>query len=414
MVRLPFSLEEIRSRGFSVISGEDAARKNLSPSPLDIQTDGLWLIRPGLDKGNWDFPPDAPFSKESELSWRSAVLDENLDSVSLGLPKFLNHGEHGGEFLDLIISDSMSRGDAVLTAKLDGTLIIRSVWNGRVVLRTRNSFFLGPFSRQVMRIVEDRYPFLLDPSWLPDLHLHFEFVSPKNLIIIHYDYDEMVLIHAREDERMLSWEELSLIAEEKGLPLVEDMMMGGVDDPSSLQKRVSELERIGQWYHEGIVIRDPRTGTMAKIKGDDYLSKYRMKYNFSWDDFVTACIESDVSSEGEAKVVVSSKGVDWEILPDIGRWWEIFDERKKRCEDALSWASSTVENDESQNRREFAMMVNSSAPSPMAKSMSFLILDGDDPHDVLSKFVSKEMRFPIGDETRRKTFTLGDDKEVKS
>ena len=415
-MRLPFTLDDMRSRGFTVVSGEEASRKNLHPSPWDIPTEGLWLIRPALDKGRWDFPEGDPFSNESELCWRSAVIDPELTAISLGMVKFHNFHEPGAEPLDRIISDSMSRGDAILTAKLDGTLIIRSVWNGRVVFRTRNSFFLGPFEPQVRNLVEERHPILLDPDWLPHLHLHFEFVSPRNLIIIRYPLDDMILIHAREGHRMASWEELEDISRRGCLHLVEDLMMG-ISDPTSLQYRVTEMERLGQWDHEGIVIRDPRTGTMAKIKGDEYISKYRMKFHFSWDDFVSACLSSNASSEEDARATLATMGVDWELLPDVGRWWEILDERMGRCQKAMRWASATVrrwriENpsptDQREDRKAFAEMVRSSSPSPMAMSISFLILDGKrEEGDILLDLILKETRAPIGqDAIRGKTFSL--------
>ena len=109
-MRLPFSLDEMRSRGFSVISGEGK-----DPSPSGITTDGLWLIRPAIDKNRWDFPEDAPFREDTELCWRSAVVDDDLGVVSLGLPKFLNFHEPGARRLDGIISDSMANGRSVLT-----------------------------------------------------------------------------------------------------------------------------------------------------------------------------------------------------------------------------------------------------------------------------------------------------------
>jgi hypothetical protein len=363
--------------------------------------DGLWLISSSGEKCDWDFPTGEPFRNDSELNWRSAVVDADFRPVSLGLPKFLNYGEPGAGELDKIASRAMDDRSALLTAKLDGSLIIRSVWNGAVYFRTRNSFFLGDFEPLVRRIVDKRYPALADPRFCPNAHLHLELISPQRQIILRYPKDDLVLIHARCGHRMAGWGELASIARGGSLNLVEIVDLIDLEDPRELQIRVTELERQGVWQHEGIVIRDPKSGAMCKVKGEEYLKRYRKAGGgFAWEHFVAICREESANTLVAAQSALRSRGFDWEYVVDAELWWEVFCERLQRCETALEWAQTAMRNwldsgSQLDDHGGFAAMVKREAPSAQAQSLAFALMRGRDIDAFYANTVQREMARPL-------------------
>lgn len=73
---------------------------------------------------------------EEELLFRSLMFNrETGQVVSAGLPKFFNYGE--SELDTILLNNKLAQGEPVLfTEKMDGSLLIRSVINGKVRLRT--------------------------------------------------------------------------------------------------------------------------------------------------------------------------------------------------------------------------------------------------------------------------------------
>ena len=352
----PWSLEEAQARGFRI-----------------KQQDGFTLITPNLKKTQWQFNPDDPYANDSELVWRSALLNERMEAVSLGFPKFGNHGQWGFEELDKKIERSISDRTALLTAKEDGTLVIRSVYEGKVIWRTRNSFDLGPFHDPVM-VLSNLDPLLPMPEYYTEYHMLFEYVSPTNQIIIKYDVPNLILLAIRQDHRLLQKDEWYWPSG----PHIRTMRMS-FHDPIGLQKEISELERDGLWDSEGVVVRTP-DGLMSKIKGSEYLKTFRVRYFFKYGDFAALCLSNKVTDLSEAKSICIANGVDWEAVTCVEDWFKIYSERHSNVNQNAIWAQDHARGWIMDNpnglRKDFANWVQNNAPNDIAKALCFVAYDG--------------------------------------
>lgn len=143
------------------------------------EKNGLTLIVPLRSKYVWT---------DEELWFRSVILDADGSVVSVGFPKFFTFGERP-DLDEKMVSDW---SDAKIYVKLDGSLIIRSVYKGRVMFRTRGAFELpkvtqrGPLRDQVLQYVDMVCPELNDPEYMPDCSLLFEWTSSDHRIVLDY------------------------------------------------------------------------------------------------------------------------------------------------------------------------------------------------------------------------------------
>ena len=393
MQHFPWSVEEAKSRGFRV-----------------RQQDGLTLITPDLKKAKWQFNPDDPYANDSELVWRSALLDENMDAVSLGFPKFPNWSEFGWDDYNWYISESIRDGTALLTAKEDGTLIIRSVHNGKVIWRTRNSFDLGPFHDPVMALVKQNH-YLSEPELWGDCHMLFEYVAPTNQIVVAYDRPRLVLLAIRDDHEMIPYSySVEDAFVEFGIEPIRIMQMSA-RDPIGLHREIDELEQVGLWDCEGLVVRTP-DGLMSKIKGSEYLNVFRMKYMFKYGDFAALCLANGVTDFSEAKEICIANGVDWEVLTCAEEWFNAYSTRQSSITDAAIWAQDNVKTWQLANpngiKRDFAAWVKNNAHNQAEQILAFVAFD-DNPvkwQKTLAGLKDRAIFAPVTIEYRNPWFSL--------
>lgn len=383
-MRFPWSVEEAQARDFRV-----------------QERDGLTLITPSREKSKWKFDPNDPYANDSELVWRSALLNEDMEAVSLGFPKFFNYGEFGADAIDRKIERAISDGSALLTAKEDGTLIIRSVYQGQVIWRTRNSFDLGPFHDPVMELV-NRDPLLTRADCNDDVHMLFEYVSPSNQIVIRYDVPNLILLGCRDCHQILHscyW---------PSGPRVRLIRMSA-RDPWGLQKEITELELDGLWDCEGLVVRTP-DGLMSKIKGSQYLNAFRMKYLFKYSDFAALCLSNQCQSLDQAKDVCVTNGVDWEALYCAEQWWDVYWARMTDVQADVVWAENFLCNWINTygvpNRKAYAQRLN--GVGPRRQAFAFVLLDNNPSkwEKTYQKARDKHIFAPVADEYRSTMFSL--------
>lgn len=363
-------------------------------------TNSSWfLITPRIDKWTWEYDVSNPFSEDSELNWRSSIVNENGFEISGGLPKFMNFGEKREEngdlsYVDQRISDSIGSNSAILTKKEDGSLIIRSVFENRVILRTRGSSQLPEiegsvnFNKLVNELIEDKYSFLLDPSFLPELELYFEFVSPENRIVVVYEKEDLVFIHAkiRENHRLLSWDELEYLAKTYNLNLVETIDLN-CDNACELRDKINSMEKEGSWPFEGIVVRSPE-GFMSKIKGEEYLAQHRLKAGFNYGKMVDVCENQYITDfHSLKKYLEEDLCFDWEAVYGLEEMFSQYQERKQKFSMVVENANNFVSNSNFLERKDFALAVK----DIYYNSIYFALLDGREEKikDVKEKLFNK-------------------------
>jgi hypothetical protein len=134
------------------------------------------------------------------LWYRSRIQHDDGRIVSLGLPKFRNLGDWEADRAQLDKAIAEKR-PVQFSEKLDGTLVIRSVFEGEVIVRMRNHFGLDPeFGTgrvaEINALIDTDMPELRDPDFGSWAHLLFEYVSPINQIVVRHETPRLVCIGA--------------------------------------------------------------------------------------------------------------------------------------------------------------------------------------------------------------------------
>lgn len=275
--------------------------------------DDLVLITPRREKmsrSDW---------ADDELALRSVVLRASTREVlSAGFPKFFNAAESGSATAQLSpeaqrLNIALAAGEPVwFTDKVDGSLCIRSVIDGEVMLRTRGVLPPSPHSDAMRAAAAARYPILLDPAFCPDVSLLFEFVSPEFRIILSYERDDLILLGAVNHSDLTLWDvpELQRLATEHALTLVEIVELP--IDPDALIEAVGAMEG-----REGVVARCDGGATMVKLKSFAYLALHRLRFSLSAKAVRAICVERDVQNLGDFSAYLAEHDADWELMNDL-------------------------------------------------------------------------------------------------
>lgn len=239
--------------------------------------DELRLIVPKQGKAGLG---NGPWVDRDSLKFRSRVEDINGVTVSQGFKKFFNLGT-GPEWCQIGAEDVLKRiewRDAIATLKLDGSLLIRSVYRGKVMLRTRGSFTFEHLDNAAEMVgFQKLYPGLFDPALYPGASLLLEWTSPANVIVLKYHSPGLTLVGA-VDHKSLDYFEmnrLSAVSKRLDVPLVEWFKL----DPSgwdALQTALATNNEV-----EGWVIRLNNEQDLVKVKCAPYLTKHGLKSTLS-------------------------------------------------------------------------------------------------------------------------------------
>ncbi len=228
------------------------------------------------------------------LWWRSRVESvKNSDTVSQGFGKFFNLGQ-GPDGLridaETILTAIRANQRVVATLKYDGSCLIRSVYQGEVMFRTRGSFSYEYHdnANNEMGIFLDKYPLLLDPMWQTDKSLLFEWLTPDFQIVIKYEEPDLRLLGAVHHGhrhfshlRYLTMKELELISTESEIPLIEYHVIDSVQAWHHFYRDVVDHREI-----EGYVLRLNDEQDLVKVKAEPYLTKHGVKSNLSFKSMV--------------------------------------------------------------------------------------------------------------------------------
>lgn len=268
----------------------------------------LVLVRPKKIKHRWE---------QHELWLRSLLCREDGEVVSCGFPKFFNHGEDPAS--DIITEAGLAGGNVLMTEKVDGSLIIRSVVNGVVVLRTRGSHELGPFEDKVVRLIARKYPRILDPNVEPHYSFLFEFVDPEQPVCLRYPAAELY--------------ELGDIDHTEAVPTFWPARRGvsagfGCPRPrlyDGLPAVVAELRAaVGDMQDEGVVVATchPRAHGwhLSKFKSRRYLALHALRSNLTERKAWVYFAERGVASPMSLRSAFDRDGIDWEVGQVAMQW----------------------------------------------------------------------------------------------
>jgi hypothetical protein len=268
----------------------------------------LVQIAPQKSKHRWS---------ADELHLRSLLTRPDGTVVSSGFPKFFNVGED--EAQDAITAETVGGGAAWFTEKLDGSLLIRDVIDGVVLLRTRGSAALsGPRGERAAALVARSAPALLDPAVLPGCSLLFEYLSdhPDDRIILRHDRPRLVA---------LGWMRLNAdrLPIFEGTPEVLAAMTAALGVPGvPLRSLPADLDAaaaiVRDWPDsEGVVVRAPRPDGgmhLAKIKALSYLLSHAAQGHLTAERLRRLCWAEGITTEAALVTALHARGVDWEVL----------------------------------------------------------------------------------------------------
>lgn len=237
---------------------------------------GLRLYTPKHEVGNIGWTRDT-------IQYRSRVEDFNGNVISQGFKKFFNLGT-GPLDLQIGVEDvikSLGKG-AVATLKMDGSLLIRSVYQNKVMLRTRGSLTYEHLDNaHEMEQFFKQYPKLFNPTFYGagGISLLFEWTTPNNIIVLKYAEPKLTLIGAITHNTLhyTSVYTLKWMADHMGVPVVDHFNL----DAHGWDKMQAQLE--SNQDIEGYVIRLHGEQDLVKVKCQPYLTKHGLKSTLTTD-----------------------------------------------------------------------------------------------------------------------------------
>ncbi len=352
-----------------------------------ISENGLHLVHPIRNMWEWN---------DDEKWLRSVVVNDDGFVVSCSWPKFGNFGEFLND-TDTLENELANGGSVNFTHKEDGSLAIRSVIDGQVIMRTRGTMFGGfanhdqdSFGDRFKRVAKEKYPILLDPNFTPEMSLLFEYVAPSNVVVIRYKEEDLIFLGSitHNDLHISSWEDLKSLAECYNLNLVKIHNLPR--EPLKLQ------EEIKTWREEGIVARCKNDQVFIKIKSAHYLANHRMKFSMTYPTMVEFIEGGGIKSEQQLSDELYKCDYDWEVIEFAKEFYQIYVEASNIKDDALKEAQKLYDNfksDQSDNaaiRKEYAMIA--CVQNNIVRQMMFCLYDNKPNrlHDYCRKVVLSE------------------------
>lgn len=213
----------------------------------------------------------AKFTQSNKI-FRSSVWNSDGELISAGLPKFVNWGENPEHF-----PVPTNLKSAIVTEKLDGSLLIVSKYKGEFILRTRGTVDAANLDNGYeLAVIKEKYPEIFKfqsvgmETW--PFSLLFEWVSPVNRIVLSYgDEPDFILVGGVAHDTYNLWTQCWLDSLAKGFGCKRPVMYQ-FDSVDSL------MADVDQWKgREGVVIYSKEGQALHKVKSAWYLALHHMK-----------------------------------------------------------------------------------------------------------------------------------------
>lgn len=210
------------------------------------------------------------------------ICEETGEVVAASMPKFYNLGE---TVIPGVVA-SVQEGDFEALVKLDGSCGIGYRLDGRYRWATRGSF-ASEQAAVAQAMWDEKYAHndaLLCGQW-NHLTLVTEIIHPETRVVCRYDFQDLVLIAARDrfTGEDLSYAELTAIGLRLGMRVVERI------DGADVEALVRRAETLSD-NEEGFIFRWA-DGYRLKVKGNEYKRLHRLlsgitprELAFAWHD----------------------------------------------------------------------------------------------------------------------------------
>ena len=207
------------------------------------------------------------FNQENKIL-RSSVWDSDGYPVSLGYPKFKNWGEDPENFP---VPSSLK--GCSLVAKIDGSLLMSSVYRDNLVVRTRGTVDATELDNGFeIELLKEKYPSFFRPE--EGVTYLAEWVSPINKIVIDYGPEPdlyLIGIVNHTDYSLMTQVKLDEKANSLGLKRPKYY---NFDDVKDMLESVTALKG-----EEGVCCYSKDGQNIWKVKASEYLVKHRFKEN---------------------------------------------------------------------------------------------------------------------------------------
>ncbi len=177
-------------------------------------------------------------------------------------------------------------GTPEVTVKLDGSLGISYRLNGKLYWATRGSF-TSEQSQVAQEMWDRKYRNVKVPE---NLTILVEIIHPVTRVVVKYDFEDLVLIGARDRFTGYDYpyDELVDLARVLGMPVMERV---NFNDLAEVRDYVSKLDD----QHEGFVLRW-KDGYRVKMKSPQYLEVFRIVRGLSSQKKAEAWANGEIDS----------------------------------------------------------------------------------------------------------------------
>lgn len=341
--------------------------------PCVIAGDDCWLITPSTMGTHWD---------DSNARFRSCIVRQSDNYVvSQGFGKFVNFSEKP----DFQPWDNEWKFEA--RHKLDGSLLIVSVYKNEWILRTRgtkdarsmaNGHEIDLLMSKYSTFFEDNKDFTqaVGISWL------FEWVTPTNIIVLRESNEpKLILVGAvlNEDCTYYSQQYLDIVGEEFGFERPARYEYDSIHDC---------ILDVDAWSgKEGVVLYSPDGQTLKKIKASEYCELHKICTGVrTIENVVDMFLETDRFTTSHDFYTYVETTIDFElaekIKDDIVIVIDAYNKTLFKI-DAVGKFINTISGD-SYTRKDQALEIVERY-TDWRRSLAFLLLDNKDAPDKLIK-----------------------------
>jgi len=266
------------------------------------------LVTPAMGKTRWE---------PHELHLRSLLCRPNGEVISAGMPKFFNRGEVAEH--DRLTAEGLAENRTIFTEKLDGTLIIASLVDGNVVLRTRGNHHLGDFQVPVTALIADwdlkHFLTVLAHKYgyserEPAHSLLFEYCAPTNRIVIGYSEPALTLIgYSLVEDGQLKMLRPDSLARTSSFNHVKELPAAkSLTEIAETLKDLKGAEGYVTWTR----LADGACH-LLKHKSDWYFRMHGLRSQSSPNFIKEYCYLNDIKSVADLRTALEKDGFDWEF-----------------------------------------------------------------------------------------------------
>lgn len=227
-------------------------------------------------------------------------------------PKFFNLGEP--------LAREDYEAEVEVTDKLDGSLGIGYVWEGKLYIATKGSF-ASDQSIEANKILQETHPDWLPPEGVTPL---FEIIYPENRIVLDYGQSRQL--------RLITGIDMETGKTSEGVKSLWGRWPGGSTHLTKYETLYEAVSAFPRENAEGFVVRYLDTDERVKIKQADYLAKHKLVFNLSQRTIWQSLLDCKFH---DYKAGMPDEFHDW-MDTEAEKYWKKFDDYMSIVHDCVN------------------------------------------------------------------------------